>query len=390
VSGTIATREWSFGDGGVSTIANPSHTYSSPGNYLVTLITTSTRGCKDTVRISLVVPALVQASNPQINLPTCHNDSDGSISIMVSGGNAPYYLQWNDPDNQQTALIDSLPQGTYTVIITDAAGCKDTSSYSINNPPVLLADTITTIAYCKGECIGTASAINVSGGIPGYSYLWSDNNQQTSATATGLCPGSYSVTITDANGCSKTLTNLIVNYSDSLPAFDAYADDASLYQGQTTQLHCVPDSNIYSYTWTPSQYLSSSTIPNPFTTPYAPVNYVATMTDQNGCSVIDTVFLEVDVVICGEPEVFIPNAFSPNNDGENELLYVRGNSIKTMLLRIYDRWGELVFETNSKTSGWNGTYKNKPVDPGVFVYYLDVICFDEQKFFKKGNITVIR
>ncbi len=390
VSGTIATREWSFGDGGVSTIANPSHTYATAGNYLVTLITTSTRGCKDTVRISLVVPALVQASNPQINLPTCHNDSYGSISILVSGGNAPYYLQWNDPNNQQTALIDSLPAGTYTVIITDAAGCKDTSSYTINNPPVLLADTITTIAYCKGECIGTASAINVSGGIPGYSYLWSDNNQQTSATATGLCPGSYSVTITDANGCSKTLTNLIVNYSDSLPAFDAYADDASLYQGQTTQLHCIPDSNIYSYSWTPSQFLSSSTISNPFTTPNTPINYVATMTDQNGCSVIDTVFLEVDVVICGEPEVFIPNAFSPNNDGENELLYVRGNAIKTMLLRVYDRWGELVFETNSKTAGWNGTYKNKPVDPGVFVYYLDVICFDEQKFFKKGNITVIR
>jgi len=60
------------------------------------------------------------------------------------------------------------------------------------------------------------------------------------------------------------------------------------------------------------------------------------------------------------------------------------------LLRIYDRWGELVFESNSKNVGWNGTYKNNPVDPGVFVYYLDVICYDNQEFFKKGNITVIR
>ena len=332
----------------------------------------------------------MQASNPQINLPTCHNDSNGSVAIIVNGGNAPYYLQWNDPNNQQTALIDSLPAGTYTVIITDAAGCKDTSSYIIPNPTPLVFDTITSYAYCKGQCIGTAAAINVNGGIPGYSYLWSDNNQQTSASATGLCPGSYSITITDANGCSKTLTNLIVNYSDSLPYFDAYSDDTTLYQGQSTQMHCIPDSNIYNYTWNPSQYLSNSSIPNPIATPPTSFSYIATMTDKNGCIVKDTVYLEVENVICGEPEVFIPNAFSPNNDGQNEMLYVRGNAIKTMLLRVYDRWGELIFESNSKTNGWNGTYNNKAVDPGVFVYYLEVVCYDNQQYFKKGNITVIR
>ncbi len=390
ISGTIVTREWSFGDGGISVVANPSHSYSSAGNYNITLVTTSSRGCKDTIHLQINVPALVQASNPQINLPTCHNDSNGSVAIIVNGGNAPYYLQWNDPNNQQTALIDSLPAGTYTVIITDAAGCKDTSSYIIPNPTPLVFDTITSYAYCKGQCIGTAAAINVNGGIPGYSYLWSDNNQQTSASATGLCPGSYSITITDANGCSKTLTNLIVNYSDSLPYFDAYSDDTTLYQGQSTQMHCIPDSNIYNYTWNPSQYLSNSSIPNPIATPPTSFSYIATMTDKNGCIVKDTVYLEVENVICGEPEVFIPNAFSPNNDGQNEMLYVRGNAIKTMLLRVYDRWGELIFESNSKTNGWNGTYNNKAVDPGVFVYYLEVVCYDNQQYFKKGNITVIR
>jgi hypothetical protein len=390
VSGTIATRDWSFGDGALSNAINPTHTYANAGTYIATLITTSTRGCKDTVRLTINVPALVHASNPQINLPTCHNDSDARISIQVSGGNAPYYLQWNDPKNQQTALIDSLTAGTYTVIITDASGCKDSSSYTINNPSILIADTITSNAYCKGACIGKASAINVSGGIPGYTYLWNDNNQQTTATASGLCPGNYSVTITDQNGCSKTITNIAINYSDSVPYFDAYSDDTTLYQGQTTQLHCIPDSSIYQYNWTPSQNLSSSTISNPIASPTSPIFYVATITDQNGCSVIDTVNLEVDVVICGEPEVFIPNAFSPNNDGQNEVLYVRGNAIKTMLLRVYDRWGELVFESTNKNTGWNGTYKNAPADPGVFVYYLDVDCYDNQHFFKKGNVTLIR
>ena len=322
--------------------------------------------------------------------PTCHNDSDASIAVQVSGGNAPYYLQWNDPQQQQTALIDSLHAGTYTLIVTDASGCKDTSSYTINNPPLLTFDTLTTPAYCKGACIGSASAIQVTGGIPGYTYLWNDANQQTTATAAQLCPGPYSVTVTDQNGCSKTINNIVVSYSDSVPSIQVSADDTTLYQGQTTQLHCIPDSIIYNYAWSPSQYLNNATIANPQTSPTGPITYYVTLTDMNGCSVKDSIYLEVDVVICGEPEIFIPNAFSPNNDGQNEVLYVRGNAIKTMLIRVYDRWGELVFESNSKNVGWNGTYKNNPVDPGVFVYYLEVVCYDNQSYFKKGNVTIIR
>ncbi|MFM7015903.1 MAG: PKD domain-containing protein [Bacteroidota bacterium] len=390
VSGLIATRNWTFGDGDTSTAMNPTHTYSSAGNYIATLITTSTRGCKDTVRLTINVPPLVQANNPIITLPTCHNDSNAIIAVQVSGGNAPYYLQWNDPHHQQTTIIDSLYSGTYTLIITDAAGCKDTSTYTINNPPVLTFDTLTTNAYCKGECIGSASAILVNGGVPGYSFMWSDNNHQSSATATHLCPGNYSVTVTDQNGCSKVISNIVINSSDSLPYFDAYCDDTTLYQGQSTLLHCIPDSSINNYSWMPNQYLSNSSIANPTATPPSTITYVATMTDANGCSVMDTVIIEVAEVLCAEPEVFVPNAFSPNNDGQNEILYVRGNAIKTMLLRVYDRWGELVFESNNKNNGWNGTYKNNPVDPGVFVYYLEVVCYDNQEYFKKGNITVIR
>jgi gliding motility-associated-like protein len=82
--------------------------------------------------------------------------------------------------------------------------------------------------------------------------------------------------------------------------------------------------------------------------------------------------------------------FTPNGDKENDVLYLRGRNVEVMHLKIYNRWGELVFETDKQTVGWDGTYNGKPVDPAVFVYHLSVKCVDGQEFFKKGNVTVIR
>ena len=94
--------------------------------------------------------------------------------------------------------------------------------------------------------------------------------------------------------------------------------------------------------------------------------------------------------ICGDPGIYIPNAFSPNEDFKNDVLRVRGGQIKQLLLRVYDRWGEKVFETTKPGTGWDGMYKGKKVMPGVFVYYLDATCYNDIKFFKKGNITVLK
>ena len=95
-------------------------------------------------------------------------------------------------------------------------------------------------------------------------------------------------------------------------------------------------------------------------------------------------------VICDEPFIFIPNAFSPNDDGENDILYVRGEMIEEMQLSIYNRWGELVFNSTSINHGWNGIYQDKKVDPAVFVYHLRATCVNKEVFEKKGNITVVK
>ena len=93
---------------------------------------------------------------------------------------------------------------------------------------------------------------------------------------------------------------------------------------------------------------------------------------------------------CGPPSIYVPNAFTPNSDQLNEQLYVRGVFITDLYFVIYDRWGEVMFETTSLSLGWDATFKGRDVDPDVYVYYLEAVCEDGQTYFEKGNITVIR
>jgi gliding motility-associated-like protein len=114
------------------------------------------------------------------------------------------------------------------------------------------------------------------------------------------------------------------------------------------------------------------------------------MTDTNGCIVTDTILITVMDVICEDPYIFVPNAFSPNGDGLNDILYVRGHVLATIDFAVYDRWGEKLFETKDKNTGWDGTFRGKPCEPGVYVYYLDATCIGGARYYHKGNITLIR
>jgi len=108
------------------------------------------------------------------------------------------------------------------------------------------------------------------------------------------------------------------------------------------------------------------------------------------CTVSDSVTVKVFEFACDEPDIFVPNAFTPNGDGNNDVLYVRGRYITALEFKVFDRWGEKVFETTDQAFGWDATFNGKPVDPAVFVYWLKVECEGGQTYFKKGNVTVIR
>jgi gliding motility-associated-like protein len=123
--------------------------------------------------------------------------------------------------------------------------------------------------------------------------------------------------------------------------------------------------------------------------PDRPTTYTAVAT-KGACRRDAEVFVEAYTEGCIDKDAFVPNTFTPNNDGQNDVFFVRGLKIDEVYFAVYNRWGELVFETTDKTKGWDGLYKNRPADVGVFGWYLKVKCFNGEETFRKGNVTLIR
>ncbi len=121
-----------------------------------------------------------------------------------------------------------------------------------------------------------------------------------------------------------------------------------------------------------------------------PGNYTVTVNDSKNCSVVQTFDVLVGSADCGTPVVYIPNAFSPNDDGNNDVLYVRGKGISNFSFKIFDRWGNKVFETTNQSIGWDGTYKNLPMAAAVFGYSMEAVLSTGEKITKSGNITLVR
>ncbi len=386
-SGPTSQWLWNFGDGTTDTIRDPVHTFPGPGTYTVILQAQSDRGCKKTVTQTLTIQPQITANASAQKPVSCINDCDATATVNVVNATPPLIYSWDDPGSQNTQAAVNLCAGTYTVTVTDSNGCSTNATVTINNPDSLLSTVSSTDAYCNGLCIGTAT-VSATGGSGNYTYQWSDPQSQSTSTATQLCPGNYSVIITDANGCTTT-ENVQVLFSTFVPPLVATANPSTIYVGQTVALNATQN-NSYNYVWDPPDYLTSTTIYNPQAAPINNITYVVTITDPNGCANIDTVTITVKEVLCEEPEIFIPNAFTPDGDLKNDVVYVRGNTIKKLTFRIYDRWGEKVFETNDPSIGWDGTYKGEKANPAVYVYYVEAICFDDQKFYKQGNITLIR
>ena len=193
------------------------------------------------------------------------------------------------------------------------------------------------------------------------------------------------------SGCQ--LFDSIFIVVDTLPSTNILtsADFTVISPGSSTQLHVEP--NGYQYQWEPSSSIDDPYSQNPIASPIITTTYMVNISSEN-CAKSDSITIEVKELTCGPPDVFIPNAFSPNNDGNNDTLIVRGKYISSenFEFKIFDRLGNIVFKTNNQYKGWSGDFleSNKKCDPGVFVYYLKLDCLDGQKFFKKGNITLLK
>ena len=315
---------------------------------------------------------------------TC-DGNDGSATVTPSGGNAPYTYLW---DNGETdSIADTLTVGIHTVTVTDAAGCVASIQVIIDGPTGITATVSGTDVTCYGDSDGTV-VVSVSGGTAPYTFLWNPQvGGLTDSAVTGLSAGTYTIMITDADGCMATVS-AVINVS-APPVADA-GENSTISSGESISLSGSGGTG-YSWSSDPSGFTSNEQ--NPTATPSLTTIYYLTVTDANGCVSKDSVLITVSQ----EVVVYVPTLFSPNNDGENDKLYVYGDGVFNLKFVIYDRWGEKVYETEEViqngdvkgaiTSGWNGTYRNKKMNPAVFAYYLES---NDGTIIKEGNITLIK
>ncbi|MCX7861894.1 MAG: gliding motility-associated C-terminal domain-containing protein [Bacteroidales bacterium] len=350
------------------------------GGYVVTV--TDAEYC---VRVFPVTVQQPDSIRPILTIPPikCNGDTTFIAISQVLGGTPPFVYLWNN--GSTSSSLHGISSGQYWLEITDAHGCKDTTHISITQPTILTATANVINTLCTSSCNGSI-VLQPIGGTSPYSYLW--NSGQQSASINSLCEGTYRVTITDANGCTYVQEQVVGN-NHYVPPLEAQANPIYIYNGQTSQLYAQTSVNGQ-LIWSPTQTLSNWHIKNPIASPAQTTTYYVQITDANGCTNIDSITVYVMDVVCREPYIYVPNAFTPNGDGNNDILYVRAGMATDLYFAIYDRWGELIFETTDQHKGWDGTFKGKPMDPAVFVYYLSVTCLDKMKFEKKGNITLIR
>jgi gliding motility-associated-like protein len=229
------------------------------------------------------------------------------------------------------------------------------------------------------------------------SFSWEpDNllisNQTDTIAVTSPSAGEYQLYVTSksSNDClvMDTISISVAKFDTSFVNLIASSD--TLINNEFSVLTALPSGMVYN--WQPGTGIISTDSNSISVSISETTTYTVLISDSlnPGCSRTDSITVYFLDVICGAPYIYVPNAFTPNQDGENDVMYVRGRNITELYFAIYDRWGELVFETKKQSVGWDGNYKGMKVDPAVFDYYLKYKCDNNEEHFMKGNITVIR
>lgn len=379
--GTGVTYLWSNGS------INEDLTISQPGIYWVEL---DNNGCskRDSIEISYFPQLSVAVDGMDI---LCANDCNGISEAFPTGGSSSGYTYiWNTTETEQ--MIENLCPATYEVTITDDRGCEGAAQFTINAPPPLEMSITTQDVECPNDSDGAIEITTVDGGVPFYMY--SVNNEAFTEIngKAGLPGGNYLVQVMDANGC-LVIDTIFINEPVGY-AIDA-GPNKKILLGESAQLNAIVlpvlDQEI---SWTPPDFLDCPTCPSSGLRPTETTLYTLTVTDpQSGCFLADSVLIQVEPI----KEIYIPNAFSPNGDGNNDSFIIYGgNAVEQILdFKIFDRWGELLFENqnflpNDPNQGWNGYYNGKTVNPSVLTYFVKVQFIDGTEEFFSGGITLLR
>lgn len=334
----------------------------SAGTY--TVVVTDNLNCSDTTTVTISEPAAIV-----INISGTNLICNGQSTTLNASGASTY--AWNTSETTTSISVTPSITTTYTVIGTVGL-CSATNSITVTVNSLPIATLIGDTTLCEGE----NSVFNASGGT---SYLWSTGQTSSSITFSSLISTTLYVIAINNCGSDTVFTSVLI----STPPVANAGADVTIALGNSVVLNGNGGVN---YSWAPSTGLSCSNCQNPTASPTSTTTYTLTVTDANGCTSTDDITVFVDFIMGW----FVPDAFSPNGDGTNDVLFVRGNGFRQFEFRLYDRWGQVVFSTTDLAIGWDGTVAGKAVNEGVFVYTLEGTYLNGETLKEKGNITLRR
>jgi len=310
----------------------------------------------------------------------------GSIDVKAKGGTGSYSYSLNNNPLQASPHLIAYKGGNYLINLYDIKNCRDTLHKSVPEKPDLNFRITKNDETCPNRCDGSIS-LDIFSGTPPYTINWYNGSNDN--TLQNICSGDHKFTVHDGMLCVVD-SAIQINFKNPAPLVHAAADKNVITVGYSAQLISTQSTN-FTYLWTPSTGLNFDNIYNPVASPIKTTQYKVTVTDQATCTASDSLLIDVMPGDCGEPFIFVPNAFTPDNsEGGNNILYVRSSIVTEMTFTVYNRWGKVVFETSDMAKGWDGSYNGERMPAGVYVYYLQATCKDKQVFTKKGNVTILR
>lgn len=453
--------DWNFGDflspTNTSTLKNPTHVYTSTGQYNVTFIVETSKGCIDTLTKILDIldqPPLVVSGDTLICIiDTLQLNAVGTGTFTWT----PNYMISNV--NIANPLVSPDVPTTYRVTLTDAFGCVGKDSVRVDvksfvtlsggndttictndavvlqlnsdalhylwtpatglNDPTLKNPTATplvqttyhvvgNIGKCIAEddititpvpyppanagpdqtiCVGSSAQLNASGGII---YSWSPTaflNAANIPNPVSVKPTDnvrYVVTVRDVLGCPKAVKDTMILYVAKIKA-DAGPRDTSVVLGQPLQLGASGSTN---YAWTPTTWLNNPSISNPISLPQNNIEYVVRVSNAAGCFDTDTILVKVFKV---KPDLYVPNAFTPNGDGNNDIFRPIAIGMKSIdNFQVYNRWGQMLYSGTGNGAGWDGTFGGKGQEAATYVWYAEGVDYLNNKIKRKGTVVLIR
>ncbi len=299
-----------------------------------------------------------------------------------------YDYKWTGPNgfqsNDPSPVIHNVQYangGLYTVLVTGAYGCSTVDSLQARISPGTTISTNTLYDICKGNTV----SLNATGD---GTYEWTpahylSNPSIANPVATPLDSVQYKVVLTNSYGCKDSA---LVNINVFKKATADAGTDKKILLGDSILLDGSASGTAINYYWLSVGAITNSSSLHPSVSPNTDTRYTLNVFSTVGCG-----NASADVTIHVYKDIFLPNAFTPNGDGKNDVYYLFPlDNFKLISFTIFSRYGAKVFSTTNASAGWDGTIKGEPQSAGVYVYYLEMKHISGKKITRKGSILLIR